>query len=387
MVDKYVSECKDYIIGRRREFHENPEESLKEFRTSKRIQEELTKMEIDFKVIAGTGVVATIIGGKKGKTLVLRADMDALQVKECTGVEYASKIDGLMHACGHDGHTAMLLGAAKILKKIATEIEGVIKFYFQPGEEVAQGAKKMIEEEPLDDVDGCFAIHLWSGLPIGKVSVEEGPRMSSADIFKIIIKGKGGHGSLPHQAIDSVVAGASLVMNLQSIVSREINPNQSSVITVGSFISGTRFNVIASEAVLEGTTRAFDKKVSKQIENSIKRITKSTCESYRTEFKVEYIYGTTPVINDRKCSLIAENSVRKILGENGNQKMEKITGGEDFCYFMEKVPGVLAFVGTNNPEKDTGYPHHHEKFNIDEESLCIGTELYVQYAIDFLSEN
>ncbi|MGL5759972.1 MAG: amidohydrolase, partial [Cetobacterium sp.] len=246
MIKKLVEQNKNYIINMRREFHKYPEPSFQEFRTSKRIQEELTKMEIPFKVIAGTGIVGFINKGKKGKKIILRADMDALQVQECTGVEYCSVNNGLMHACGHDGHSAMLLGAAKVLNEIKDTLVGEVRLFFQPAEEIAQGALKMLEEESIDDADGCFAIHLWSDLPFGKVSVEAGPRMASADIFEIIVNGKGGHGSLPHQTIDAVVVGSALIMNLQSIVSREISPLESSVVTVGSFHSGTRFNVIAN---------------------------------------------------------------------------------------------------------------------------------------------
>ncbi len=385
MIKKLVEQNKNYIINMRREFHKYPEPSFQEFRTSKRIQEELTKMGIPFKVIAGTGVVRFINKDKKGKKIILRADMDALQVQECTGVEYCSTNIGMMHACGHDGHSAMLLGAAKVLNEIKDTLAGEVRLFFQPAEEIAQGALKMLEEEPIDNADGCFAIHLWSDLPCGKVSVEAGPRMASADIFEIIVDGKGGHGSLPHQTIDAVVVGSALIMNLQSIVSREISPLESSVVTIGSFHSGTRFNVIANQAILKGTTRAFNPEIRNNFKSILERVTKGTCDTYRASGQVNYTYGTAPCINDENCSKIALKSVETILGRNGIIKMEKITGGEDFCYFLEKVPGVLAFVGAGNPSKDANYPHHHEKFAIDEDSLEIGTALYSQYTLDFLS--
>lgn len=386
-IKELAEKNRDYVINLRREFHQIPEPSLEEYETSKRIQEELDKMGIKYKVVAKTGVVAEIGGKQPGKVVALRADIDALQVTECTGVDYASKHPGMMHACGHDGHASMLLGAAKIFKEIEGDIKGTVKLYFQPGEEVAQGAKLMLKEEPLKGVaDGCFAIHLWADIPVGKISIEEGPRMASADLLKIEIKGKGGHGSLPHQAIDSVVAGSAVVMNLQSIVSREISPLESAVVTIGSFQSGTRFNVISNQATLEGTVRTFSKETCKNIENAIRRIVKSTCEAYRAEGEVFYTYGTTPVINDTTCSKVAEGAVEKLLGREGVAKFEKITGGEDFCYFLDEVPGVLAFVGINNPEKAANYPHHHEKFNMDEDGLVYGMGLYAQFAIDFLNK-
>lgn len=385
MIKTIISKNKDYIIKMRREFHEFPEPSFQEFRTSKRIQEELETTGIPFKVVAGTGVVATIEGKKPGKTIALRADIDALQVNECTGVDYTSKNPGIMHACGHDGHAAMLLGAAKALNEIKDTIHGTIKLYFQPGEEVGQGALKMFEEEPLTGVDGCFAIHLWSDLPSGTISVEGGPRMASADIFRIIIDGKGGHGSLPHQTIDSVVVGSALVMNLQSVVSRELSPLESNVLTVGSFHSGTRFNVIANQAVLEGTTRTFNIETRESFEEILNRVTKSTCEAYRATGRVEYTYGPAPCINDTKCSELAENTVESLFGRDSLIKMEKITGGEDFCFFLQEVPGVLAFVGVRNEEKDACFPHHHERFNMDEDALEMGASLYAQYALDFLN--
>lgn len=378
---------KDYVIGLRRDFHKHPERSLEEYRTSKRIKEELDKMGIPYVAVAETGVVATIKGNNPGKTVALRADMDALSVFEENDVEYKSKVDGMMHACGHDGHTAMLLGAAQVLNDIKDQINGTVKLFFQPAEEVAKGAKAMVDNGVLEGVDGVFGIHLWSGLECGKVSVEEGPRMAAADIFKIHVKGKGGHGSLPHQGVDAVVASAAIIMNLQSIVSRETSPLDSVVVSVGALHSGTRFNVIASEAVLDGTARYFNPELREEIPKMIERVAKSTAEAYRAEAKLEYRYGTPISINDKECSKIAEKSVIKLLGEDGLSLLDKLTGGEDMAEYMNRVPGVLAFVGAGNPEKGAAYPHHHGKFNIDEDSLEIGTSVYVQYALDFLDNN
>lgn len=377
---------KDYVIKLRRKFHENPEKSMEEFRTSKRIKEELDKIGVPYVSSGGTGVVATIKGNHPGKTVALRGDMDALQVVECTGVEYKSKNEGLMHACAHDGHTSMLLGAAKVLNDIKDDIKGTVKLFFQPGEEVGKGARAMIKDGAMEGVDGVFGIHLWSDVECGTVSVEEGPRMASADFFKITVKGKGGHGSLPHQGVDAVLASSALVMNLQSMVSREVSPLEPLVVSVGVLNSGTRFNVIASEAVLEGTIRLFNPELRKQIPTILERIAKSTAEAYRAEAELEYGYLTPAVINDKECSEIATDAVIKLFGKESIALFEKVTGAEDFAEFMNIAPGALAFVGARNEAKGACYPHHHGCFNIDEDALEIGTALYVQYAVDFLNK-
>ncbi|UDN62899.1 M20 family metallopeptidase [Clostridioides sp. ES-W-0016-02] len=377
---------KDYVIKLRREFHENPEKSMEEFRTSKRIKEELDKIGVPYVSSGGTGVVATIKGNNPGKTVALRGDMDALQVVECTEVEYKSKNEGLMHACAHDGHTSMLLGAAKVLNDIKDDINGTVKLFFQPGEEVGKGARAMIKDGAMEGVDGVFGIHLWSDVECGTVSVEEGPRMASADFFKITVKGKGGHGSLPHQGVDAVLASSALVMNLQSMVSREVSPLEPLVVSVGILNSGTRFNVIASEAVLEGTIRLFNPELRKQIPTILERIAKSTAEAYRAEAELEYGYLTPAVINDRECSKIATEAVIKLFGKESIALFEKVTGAEDFAEFMNIAPGALAFVGARNEAKGACYPHHHGCFNIDEDALEIGIALYVQYAVDFLNK-
>ena len=378
---------KDYVIEMRREFHMYPESSFEEFRTSKRVKEELDKLGIPYEELAGTGVLATIVGDNLGKTVALRADMDALEIQETNDIPYKSKNDGKMHACGHDGHTSMLLGAAKMFMDIKDEISGTIKLIFQPAEEVAGGAKMMIAESNfMDSVDSVFGIHLWSDVETGKVSVEEGPRMAAADFFDIKITGKAGHGSMPHQTVDAVVVGASVVMNLQSFVSREMNPLDSVVLTIGSFNAGTRFNIIAGEAILSGTSRCFSPEIRAEFPKAIERISKSTAESYRATAELNYTHGTPPTINEKESSAIAEAAVEKILGEDGNIKFEKTTGGEDFAFFLEKSPGAFAFVGMRNEEKGANYPHHHDKFNMDEDALEIGSMLYVQYAIDFLNK-
>ncbi|TCO76961.1 M20 family metallopeptidase [Marinisporobacter balticus] len=385
-IKELAKKNKDYVVDLRREFHKYPEPSWHEERTSKRIKEELDKMGIPYISVAGTGVVATIEGKKSGKTVALRGDIDALQVNEANDVSYKSQNEGIMHACGHDGHGAMLLCAAKILNESKNQINGKVKLFFQPAEESAEGAEKMIEEGVVEGVDGIFGIHLWSDLACGLVSVEEGPRMASADLFKIYIKGKGGHGSLPHQGVDAVVTASAIIMNLQSVVSREISPLESAVVSVGKIQSGTRFNVIPDEAVLEGTTRCFNNNIRKDFPEILERIAKNTAASYRAEAELEYTQGTPATINEAGCSKIAGKSVEKLLGIESLVNMERVTGGEDFAMYLEKVPGALAFVGVRNEEKGANYPHHHPRFSIDEDGLEIGAGLYAQFAVDFLNE-
>lgn len=382
-IQKLGEKYKDYMVEMRRYFHENPEPSTEEYNTSAKIKEELDKMGISYVSAAGTGVIGTIQGGKPGKTVALRADMDALQVKECTGFPFASKKEGLMHACGHDGHIASLLGAAKILNEIKDEIQGTVKLFFQPAEETAWGAKKMIEEGALEGVDGVFGIHIWADIELGKISVEAGPRMASTDLFRIKVTGKGGHGSLPHQGVDAVVAGSAIVMNLQSIVSREISPLETAVVSVGQIKSGSRFNVIAPEAFMDGTTRAFSAEVRGKFHEMIDRIAKNTAAAYRAEAVTEYEYLVPVTINDERCSKIAEEAVRETFGEEALTTFPKITGSEDFSYFSNEREGVLCFVGTGT---ENYYPHHHPKFSVDERALPIAASMYVAYAVNYLKK-
>jgi len=376
----------DYGVEMRREFHKYPEAGMKEFRTQKRVMEELTKMGIENYPSAGTGVVGIIQGKGEGKTVALRADMDALEVFEENDVEYKSTVEGVMHACGHDGHTAGLLTAAKILNDLKDEFNGRVKLLFQPGEEVAQGALGMIKDGVMEDVDGIFGLHIWNDCEVGKVSVEAGPRMASANMFKVYITGKGGHGSLPNQTVDAVMVSAAMVMNLQSIVSREISPLDPAVVSVGMLKSGTRWNVIAGDAYMEGTTRCFSKEVNDGFEDQIKRIVDMTAKAYRAEARVEYTKMVAPTINDAEMSKLAAGSVKELLGEEGLVLFEKTTGGEDFGFFSEYAPSVFAFVGSKNTDKLECFPHHHPKFNIDEDALEVAAGMYAQFALDFLSK-
>ncbi|MCK8828007.1 M20 family metallopeptidase [Natroniella acetigena] len=383
-IKKLITQYRDYIVDLRRDFHMYPETSWNEKKTSQRIQEELDQLGIPYQVVAETGVVATIKGQNNERVVALRADIDALEIDEATDISYKSKYEGVMHACGHDGHTAMLLGAARALNEVKEDLTGTVKLFFQPAEEVVQGAEKLLETGAMDDVDNVFGIHLWADLDCGSISVEAGPRMASADLFEITVTGKGGHGSLPHQGVDATVVASAIVMDLQSIVSREITPLESAVVSVGKLTSGTRFNVLSNKAVLEGTTRAFNKEIRKEFPEIIERIAQSTAASYRAQAEVDYTYGTPPVINDPAAAELAGEVVIEILDQDALVEMEKVTGGEDFAKYLAHAPGVLAFVGA---KPEDAYPHHHQRFNINEEALEIGATLYAQYALNFLQSN
>lgn len=385
-VKELVEKYKDYAVEMRREFHMYPEPSMKEERTSQRIIEELESIGLKCERSAETGVVCLINGGSKGKVVALRADMDALELEEENDIKYKSKNEGLMHGCGHDVHTACLLSVAKILNEMKDEFAGTVKLLFQPGEEIAMGAKKMVEEGVLDGVDGIFGLHIWNDLETGKVSVEAGERMASVNKFSINVSGKGGHGSMPHQGIDPLVAASAIVMNLQSIVSRELSPMDSAVLSIGIFKSGSRFNILPDKAYLEGTTRCFSREINDNFEDIIRRIVEDTAASYRAKASLDYQKLALPTINDPDMSEIASGAVEKIVGKNGLAHVDKTTGGEDFSFFGAEIPAAIAFVGGKDKEKEENYPHHHPKFNIDEDSLEIAAGLYVQFALDFLEK-
>lgn len=376
---------KEYIISLRRDFHANPELGLEEIRTSKRIKEELDKLQIPHSDVGGTGVIGTIEGEYKGKTVVLRSDMDALPVNEANNCEYKSKNSGVMHACGHDAHISMLLGAAKILKEKTSKLNGRVKLIFQPDEECGRISDKIIEEGMLDGVDTAFAIHVLPDIEGGKISVESGPRMAGTDMFKIKINGKGGHGGMPHQCIDAVVVASAIVTNLQILVSREVDPMETAVVTIGKVVAGTKGNIIAGEAELYGTLRYFNKELRPVLRNGIKRIVENIARTYRATAIFEIEKGSIiPLVNDVECSETAIKAVESIAGREIIVKKEKMALGEDFSLYLDKVPGVMAFLGTRNEEKGMCYPLHHENFDVDEEYLELGAALHAQYALEYL---
>ncbi|MCS0670227.1 M20 family metallopeptidase [Cytobacillus firmus] len=377
----------DELTKLRRKLHREPEVSWEEFKTTQFICEYLDGLGIPFKRTEPTGVIAEIAGGKPGKTVALRGDMDALQVEELNkNLPYASLENGKMHACGHDAHTAMLLIAAKALNEIKDELPGNVRLLFQPAEEVAEGAKMMVEQGAMKGVDNVFGIHIWSQMPTHKVSCTPGPSFASADIFKVTFKGKGGHGAMPHDCIDAAIVASSFVMNVQSVVSRTIDAQQPAVLTIGKMTVGTRFNIIAENAVIEGTVRCFDPETRNHIEKQLENYAEKTASIYGAAAKVEYIRGSQAVINEEYSANLVQKVASEAFGEDLLYNEKPTMGAEDFSFYLDKAPGSFALVGSGNPEKDTEWAHHHGKFNIDEDALSTGAELYAQYAWAYLNE-
>ena len=381
--EKYLQ----HMINLRETIHMYPEDGFSEFTTSKIIIEELEKLGIKVqKNVAKTGVVGLIEGKYPGKTVLLRADMDALKIQEQADVEYKSKIDGMMHACGHDGHVAGLLGAAMILNELKDNLHGNVKLVFQPAEERDGGALPMIEEGVLENpkVDAAFAAHLWGYLNEGEVHLKEGPMMASPDIFNIKVIGKGGHGAVPQESIDPIVITCQIVNSLQTIVSRKINPLDPVVITCGRIQGGDCHNVIPNEVELEGTIRTFNEEtrnwVPKVMEDLIRGITTSQGAAY--EFKYEPKYPA--LINDKYMTSFAKESLKKVVGEeNVFDLKEPNMGGEDFAYFAQKVPSAFIFVGIAN-NKSEPVIHHNPYFKWDSKNVGILAQGLSQIAIDYL---
>lgn len=372
-IKEKAENIKDYIIEMRRHFHQNPELSLEEFETTKKIVNELEKMGIEVSTFKDglTGCIGTIKGAKEGKTLLLRADIDALSVHEKTNLEFASRVDGKMHACGHDCHAAMLLGVAKILSEMKDKFSGNIKLFFQAAEEIGLGAKLSIEQGVMDNVDACYGVHVTPRFESPKINMQYGERMAATDVFKLTVEGTSSHGSSPHLGHDAIVASAAIITALQTIVSRINNPLKPAVVTIGTIKGGQRFNIIANEVIMEGNIRTFDEIFRKEIETHIREIAESVAKAHSCTAKLEYRYGTGVVLNkDKNLVDIAQNAVKKLYGEDSLVEMEKITGGEDFSLLMEKAPGIFGYIGTRNPRVPGSEKiNHHECFTVDEDAL------------------
>lgn len=379
---------KDWIISLRRYFHQHPELGNHELNTTKRIVTELNNMGIDIQTFPDiTGCIGTIRGDHPGKTIMLRADIDALPIQEADLTKpYASQNPGVMHACGHDAHTAMLLGAAKILSSHRDEIHGTVKLIFQMAEEIGTESRHYVEKGCLTDVDAIFGMHIWTPLPSGTVNIEDGPRMASSDRFSIRIHGKSAHASAPHEGKDAIVAAAATVMTLQTLVSRTNNPQNTFVLTVGAMNGGTASNVIADSVELVGTTRAFDKDFRKTIPKLIENAAKETAAAYGCTADTAYTFGPAPLINEHKdLDDIARTAAKTMMGPQALIPMTRRMSAEDFSVYLESTPGLFAFLGCANSAKGTNHPHHSAEFDIDEDVLPDGTALYAQFAIDYLN--
>lgn len=379
-IKKLAHEVFPYVVEMRRDFHRHPEPSFEEFRTTDRIAEELDKMGIPYRRFDPTGLVAEIKGGKPGKCIFLRADIDALSVKEETGLEFASENEGFMHACGHDNHAAMLLGAAKVLSSIKDDLCGSVKLVFQPAEELAMGAKHIIAQGAVDGADAGFGMHIFSQTPAGQVAVTPGVINPAADYYKLTVKGVSSHGAEPNKGVDATVAAAAIVMNLQTISSREFSPLEPVVVTVGTLHSGQRFNVISNYAELEGTVRLFDEELHQQIPGMMSRIAEHTAEAFRCTAELDYQFKSDMLVNDPAMAALAIGSAEKIVGAGNVAPTRRTMGGEDFSAYTHIVPCAFAGLGGGGEA-----PQHSEKFCIDESALETGVAVYAQVAFDYLN--
>ncbi|WP_066399151.1 M20 family metallopeptidase [Cytobacillus eiseniae] len=373
------------MVSIRRFLHQHPELSFKEEKTAAYIQAYYENLGIEVKgKVGGNGVVAKIYGGKPGKTVALRADFDALPIQDEKDVPYKSLVPGVMHACGHDGHTATLLVLGKVLHELKEELEGNYVLIHQHAEEYAPGgAISMIEDGCLDQVDVIFGTHLWASEPVGKIQYRVGPVMAAADRFEITIQGKGGHGAQPHRTKDAIVTASQLVMNLQQVVSRKVNPIDSAVVTVGSFVADNAFNVIADRAKLIGTVRTFNEDVREFIESEIERITKGTCYTADSTYDYLFVKGYPAVVNHKEETDFLINCAEQIDGVQSIEETEPHMGGEDFAYYLQHVKGTFFFTGAKPTYTDENYPHHHPKFDIDEKAMLIAAKTLGTAAIQY----
>lgn len=389
-VKPYVLAEKAYLTDLRRHFHAHPEVSLQEYETCKKIEGELDSMGIPHKRIGETGVYGWIDGKKAGDgvTVALRADIDALAMEDLKEVPYHSQNAGVCHACGHDAHTATLLTAAKILKAKENEFSGQVRLFFQQAEEIGQGARQFVQAGLLDGVTRVFGTHVTSHLDSGKISLTAGPQNASCDYFKIQIHGKGAHVSTPQLGVDALYIASQIVVQLQTIVSRNTDPLETVVVGVGKLQAGTQYNIVAEHAVLEGTTRSFLPEVRKFTNDRVVRIAKETAALYGAEAEVEFLDFAAPLVNDAKAvEEVTAVTAEFLPREDIISDFQKALGADDFADYLAVTRGMYAFVGTrNSKDPHTAVAHHHGLFDVDEEALLISCNVYVDYALWVLNE-
>ena len=376
-IRKEIKEIEKMIIDWRRDFHQFPELSFQEHRTGDVIADELRSMGLEPKIKVGkTGVTADLKFGN-GPVIGLRADMDALPIQETSGLPFSSQNDGVMHACGHDGHMAMLLGAAKALTQKDNQYNGTVRFIFQPAEEGEGGARYMIEDGCLEGIDEIYGIHVWNYQPVGEVGVKDGPVLAAADMFDIKIKGIGGHGAAPQGTVDSVVVASYLVQALQTIVSRNTNPLESTVISIGKINGGNNFNIIADEVSLSGTARAYSEENRNLIKTRMEEIIKGVEKTYNANITFDYKDGYPPTINHVGPTQKVLKAAEKVVGDKAGMPYLSM-GGEDFAYYLKEKPGCFFFVGSAPNEQELfETPHHCSHFTMDERALLVGPSIYL----------
>lgn len=388
-LSKDVLSLAEQMIQDRRDFHMHPELGFQEERTAARVVEALRAAGLDEiqTGVAKTGVVAIIRGRMPGKTVLLRADMDALPVTELSDAPYRSRNAGKMHACGHDAHTAMLLATAKVLHARRTEFDGTVKLVFQPAEEGPGGALPMIEAGVLENpkVDAALGLHIWNVLQVGQIGVRSGPVMANTDEFTLTLRGKGGHGAMPHLSVDAISVAGQLITALQNVVSRQVSPLEPAVVTIGTIRGGERHNIIAHEVTMTGTVRTFSAELGAAIPGMIERVIRGITTAHGADYALEYhrVYPATH--NDPRVTDLVRDAAAKIVGWDNVREAEASMGGEDMAYFLQRVPGCYFFVGSANPEKGLTNPHHHPEFDFDEDAMPIGVQVMVQAALDTLA--
>lgn len=437
-VQELAARIEPYLIEKRRFFHAHPELSGEEVNTTAAIAQELDVMGIDYAlpndfipgpapaqytesenlaslkeagkafvrqgveaqggstISSQSGLIVTIRGeapdaydeqGRPRHRIVLRSDIDALPILEQTGASYASKNEGVMHACGHDCHIAMMLGAIRLLNELRGQLRGEVRIIFQPAEEISIGSRRMIAAGALDGVETIYGAHIWSEVEAGTVSIESGPRMANTDWFRVDISGSSAHGAMPHKGVDAIVVGAAIIEALQVVVSRDVSPFDPVVLTIGEFHGGVARNVMAGTSYLTGTVRSFDPKVREFLRERMEFMVHHVARSYSAKADFEWQSGNSALINDKKCAKRAIKSAVKVLGEDALAKYEGTLSGEDFSEYLRVVPGVFVFVGGKNPEKGADHPQHSCYYEVDESVLVSGAKLAAQYAFDFLNED
>jgi amidohydrolase len=379
-----IAEIEGDLVAWRRDFHRHPEVAFHEERTSRVIKEYLEGLGLPVKTMAGTGLRADLRGGGDGPTVALRADIDALPLQEQGDKDYISQNPGAAHCCAHDGHMAVVMGVAKVLNSMKDTLPGNVVFLFQPAEELPPGgALGMVEEGALEGVDAIFGLHFWQPMTTGKVGIVKGPMMAAADNFRISVKGRAGHGSMPHQTVDPILAASQLVVSLQSIISRNLDPLKPGVVSFGTIEGGTVYNIIPEEVKLTGTVRSFDTGVQTLARDRLQEITHLTCEAFGAQGEMEYEPGYPPVVNPPEMVDFALDVVAKTLGRDRIVEIDPVMGGEDFAYFLQKIPGAFLFFGMGDGQS---FPHHHPGFDMDEKALPQAALLLTALALEFLEK-
>ena len=385
-----IDELVPSIVAMRRDLHEHPELAFEEVRTSGIVAQRLRTLGLEVQTgIAKTGIVGLLRGeaSKPGaKTMAIRADMDALPIHELNEIDYRSTVDGKMHACGHDGHTSIALAVADILSKRRAELTGDVKFIFQPAEERIGGAEPMIKEGAMEGVDGVIGLHLISDYPIGRVGVRAGAVFASADKFVLSVNGKGGHAAMPHGAVDPIVISAYIITALQTLISRESSPFSPAVLTIGTIQAGIAFNIIPETVEMQGTVRAFSQEDREKLLRRTSEIANGIASAMGGSCNVQAFYGPLACVNDAFMTQLVHEAAVASVGEGNVDNSEEVmtTGSDDMAYFLKAVPGCYFIVGAHNEEKGAKYPHHHPRFNIDEEALPIGVEVLTRAVMEYL---